>query len=231
MRQLVDDLHADGFKVVVWWNWCEIEKSVETLMDKEFLMEDGKRNRHGALMRDYSKRATQEEYLKPLFKQLFSSDEGCYNFDGVKTDFQADKVHDDMCPEDLNWRGEEQYFLHLYQLFYSEMKRHKSDAVHIGCSGNYHLAEYIDINRTYDVFNSQYKEHEERAKMLYATAPGCPVAYDFHNFTENLGAYLKSSKSSGSSVQIGNVLQTRKDFFTDPEPASAEYYQILRDHL
>lgn len=231
MRQLVDDLHADGFKVVIWWNWCEIEKSVEKYMNPEHLVLNGKVNKHGCLMRDYSKKSTQEEYLKPLFHQLFSSDEGCYDFDGIKTDFQADKIHPEMPWEDNTWHGEEMTFLKIYQLFYTEMKKHKRDAVHIGGAGHYYLSEYIDINRTYDVFNSDYRQHEERAKMLFSTNPGCPVAYDFHNFTENLKEYLESAKEIGASVQIGNIIKTKKDYFSESELASSEYYQLLREHL
>ena len=231
LRKLVDDLHADGFKVVVWWNWCEIEKSVEEFVNKEHLISNGKRNKHECLMRDYSSKKTQEEYLKPLFHKLFSSDEGCYNLDGVKTDFQADKVHADMPPADPAWRGEEMTFYQMYKLFYNEMKKHKSDAVHIGGAGNYWLAEFIDINRTYDVFTSNYLEHEERAKMLYATTPGCPVVYDFHDYLENLDGYFESAKKLGASVQIGNLLKVKQDYLSSPEPATDAYYAILKKHL
>lgn len=231
LRGLVDELHADGFKVVVWWNWVEIEKAVEHLVDPAHLIAGGKRNKHGCIMRDYSSAKTQEEYLKPLFHKLFSSDEGCYNLDGVKTDFQADKVHADLPPSDPAWRGEEMMFYQVYKLFYAEMKRHKPDAVHIGCAGNYWLAEFIDINRTYDIFSSNYREHENRARMLMATAPGCPVAYDFHNHVENLDAYLESARKLGASVEIGNLLKTKQDIFSDPEPATEAYYAILRERL
>ncbi len=231
LRKLVDDLHADGFKVVVWWNWVEIEKAIEHLVDPAHLLAGGKRNKHGCIMRDYSSPKTQEEYLKPLFYKLFSHDEGCYDLDGVKTDFQADKVHADMPPSDPAWRGEEMTFYQAYKLFYAEMKRHKPDAVHIGGAGNYWLAELIDINRTYDIFSSNTLEHENRARMLMATTPGCPVAYDFHNHVENLDAYLESAKRLGASVEIGNLLTTKQDIFSDPEPATPDYYAVLRDSL
>jgi hypothetical protein len=112
-----------------------------------------------------------------------------------------------------------------------EMKKHKPGAVHIGCAGNYWLADLIDINRTYDVFSSNVKEHEERCRMLMATAPGCPVAYDFHNYLENLEAYLQSADKMGASLQIGNLLKTRKDMFSKPELADEKYYATLRKYL
>jgi hypothetical protein len=228
LRRLVDELHAEGFKVVVWWNWAEIYDEAE--VEEQHLMADGKRNRHGKLIRDYSKRSTQV-YLKSLFYKLFSSDPGCYDLDGVKTDFQADKVHADMPVENPEWRGEENYFYHIYKLFYSEMKKLKSDAVHIGCAGNYYLARFIDINRTYDVASSNFLEHENRAKMLKQTCPGCPVAYDLHSFVENLDEYFESAERNNCSVQIGKVLYMQKNYFSDNVDADNEYYKILRKYL
>ncbi|HEY3377495.1 MAG TPA: TIM-barrel domain-containing protein [Armatimonadota bacterium] len=226
LRALVDDLHADGFKVVVWWNWAEINDTAE--VNPTHLIAGGKRNRHGKRVRDYSSPVTQEEYLKPLFHQLFSSDPGCYHLDGVKTDFLADKVHADMPLFDPTWRGEENYIRHITELFYREMKRHKPDAVHIGCAGHFWLAEWIDINRTYDVASSNYLEHEERAQMLLHTTPGCPVAYDFHNELENLEGYFASARKLGASTQIGNLLYVKDTPFAEPRPADAAYYELLR---
>jgi hypothetical protein len=229
LRGLVDELHAAGFKVVVWWNWAEIEETAEA--NPAHLMADGKLNKHGCRMRDYSLEATQEEYLKPLFHRLFSSDDGCYDLDGVKTDFLADKVHPDLSPADPAWRGEENYFLKVTELFYREMKRWKPDAVHIGCAGNYHLAHLIDINRTYDVSPCDPREHEQRARMLRCTTPGCPVAYDFQGALENYPEYLASARRIGASVQIGNVLLTQPDRFSKTETPSPDYYAMLRRML
>ncbi len=228
-RALVDDIHAAGMKAVVWWNWAEIEKTAEVAT--HHLADGGRLNRHGCRMRDYSLEATQEEYLKPLFRKLFSDEPGCYNLDGVKTDFLADKVHPDLPPADPDWRGEENYFLKVYELFYHEMKRWKPDAVHIGCAGDFHLAHLIDINRTYDVHSCNPLEHEERAKMLLHTSPGCPVAYDFHNYLENLDEYFASARRLGVSLQIGNVMMVKEDIFSKTERASPDYYALLRRNL
>jgi len=229
LRNLVDDLHAKGLKVVVWWNWAEITASAEANL--AHLMGAGKLNRHGARVRDYSNPLTQDEYLKPLFRKLFSSEPGCYNLDGVKTDFLADKVHPDMPLHDPAWRGEENYFFHVTRLFYTELKKIKPDGIHIGCSGNYWLADMIDINRTYDVSSANWLDHEERAKMLMATAPGCPVAYDFHNHLEGMDQWFESARRIGASVQIGNVLWYRKDRFSEPQASDSSYRDMLRQGL
>jgi len=229
LRKLVDELHSKGYKVVVWWNWAEIMPDAQ--VDPSHLMAGGQLNRHNARVRDYSSPLTQEEYLKPLFHKLFSSDPECYNLDGVKTDFLADKVHPDMPLHDASWRGEENYFFHVTRLFYTELKKHKPDGIHIGCAGNYWLAEYVDINRTYDVSSSDWREHEERARMLMATTPGCPVAYDFHNHLEKMDGWFESAKQLGASVEIGNVLWFKRDRFSEAEHTSADYRAVLHQGL
>lgn len=228
LRRLVDELHAKGFKVVVWWNWAELHDEAE--FNSAHLMNGGKRNRHKALTRDYSKPATQD-YLRELFHRLFSSDPGCYDLDGVKTDFLADKVHADMPPEDPAWRGEENYFLQVTKLFHEEMRRHKPDAMHMGCAGHFWLAPYIDINRTYDVPGTNYLQHETRGRMLKHTAPGVPVSYDFHNWIENLDKYFASAHANAASVQIGNILLVQEDPSAPATVPSADYYAQLRSQL
>lgn len=229
LRKLVDDLHEKGFKVVVWWNWAEISPSA--VVNPAHLMGKGKLNRHGFRMRDYSNPLTQEEYLKPLFRKLFSSEPDCFDLDGVKTDFLADKVHPDMPLFDPSWRGEENYIYHVTRLFYTELKAIKPDAVHIGCAGNYWLAEFIDINRTYDIPSGNWFDHEERARMLRATTPGCPVAYDFHNFLEGMTLYFKSARRLGASVQIGNVLYYRNNRFSTPQITDSTYRKVVHAGL
>lgn len=228
-RALVDDLHAMGFHVMVWWNWAELYDDAQA--DPAHLIGGGRRNRHGRRMRDYSGVRTRREYLEPLFHTLFSSDPSCYDLDGVKTDFQADKVHADMSPADAAWRGEENYFYRLYGCFFNLMRRYKPDACHLGCAGHPYLAQFIDINRTYDVWGTDIAEHLERARMLRHCAPGCPAAFDFHCFTENLGRYFETARANNCSVEIGNVLATRRDIFSPVKNADDDYYDLLRRML
>lgn len=229
LRRLVDALHAQGYKVMVWWNWAEIAKDAE--VDESFLAESGWLNRHGNRWRDYSDPKVQDGYLKPLFRTLFSSDDGCYDLDGVKTDFLADKVHPDTPVVDPSWRGEERYFFKVTELFYSEMRKHKSDALHMGCAGHYWLAQFMGLNRTYDVHSSNWLEHEERAKMLLCTAPGVMASYDMMTCSENTGRWFDSAKRLGAGVEIGNVLYMRDTVFSEAEPATPAYLTMLRCKL
>jgi len=226
-RRLVDELHAQGFKVMVWWNWAEVAE--DALVDVRHLVGGGCKNKHGTVMRDYSLPATQNDYLIPLFRQLMSPDPECYDLDGVKTDFLADKIHAETPLFDSAWRGEEQYFLKITSLFHREMRRHKPDAMHLAGSGNYWLAEFIDLNRTYDVHSSNWMEFEERAKMLLATTPGVPVSYDMMVVLENLSRWKDSARRLDAAIEIGNVLMVRDDLAAEPRPADAGYFDVLRN--
>ena len=228
-RGLVDELHGRGFKVVVWWNWAEVAN--EAKIDSRFLVEGGKLNKHGQRTIDFSSPVTQEEYLRPLFRRLFSGEKDCYDVDGVKTDFLSDKVHPEMKICDPSFRGEEQYFYKIFALFTREMRRYKEDAVHIGCAGHPYLAEFIDINRTYDVWSTNVMEHVNRGKMLKACAPGTPVAYDFHHFTENLELYFRMAYEHDCSVQIGNLMGIKEHPVGGWKKVGEAYYEMLRLHL
>ena len=230
LRGLVDRLHAFGFKVVVWWNWAEIAREAE--VDPAFLAGDGLwTNKHGCRWRDYSDPRVQEGYLKPLFRALFSPEAGCYDLDGVKTDFLADKVHPETPVANPEWRGEERYFYQVTRLFHAEMRRHKPDALHLGCAGHYWLADLIDLNRTYDVHSSNWREHEERARMLMCTSPGATDSYDMMTCTENTDRWFESARRLNAGVEIGNVLCERPDLFTPVRPADTTYWALLRAGL
>jgi len=228
-RKLVDDIHAMGIKVVVWWAWPEIHNDAQ--VNPGHLMGNGKRNRHGCRMFDFSNPATQREYLEPLFRKFFSNEDDCYDLDGIKTDFIADKIHADMPLADPAWRGEENYFLHLYALCQKLMRNYKLEGCHHAYAGNPFLMEYIDVNRTADVHSSNVEEHVERAKMLHATAPGCPVAFDFHNFLEKLDDYFSAARDHAEQIQISNILHMKKDLFSKWQNADDKYYKLLRDEL
>ena len=233
-RGMVDRLHAMGFKVMVWWTWSECrDENCENSIGRHNTMLNGKRNCHKRWMADFSKKSAQEEWLKPTMRRLFSSEPGCYDLDGVKTDYQSDKIHFDLPAEDPEWRGEENYFRHLYALFTSEMRKYKPDAQHCGCAGNYFLAEYMDLNRTYDVASDNYLEHENRAKMLAATAPGVLPVYDMHHRGSRTGFadWLDSARRLCVPVHVGNVFEMIDDEFSKPSPMTDNDFDVLRNGL
>lgn len=225
-RGLIDELHSQGFKVMVWWSWAEIADNA--CIPEWQLARGGWRNRHSARWRDYSDPRIQEEYLKPLMRRFFSSEPGCFNLDGIKTDFLADKIHPETPLHDPAWRGEEIYFRKLTELFYTEMRNNKPEALHLGCSGHYWLAEFLDLNRTYDVHSTNWLEHEERARMLIATAPGATVSYDMMIFSENTDKYYESARRLGATVEIGNVLVQKENLFSPVRKADRDFMEVIR---
>jgi hypothetical protein len=229
LRGVIDEIHDAGMKVILWWAWPEIYD--EAKVNPEFLIDAGKRNRHGRRIWDFSNPKTQQEYLEPLLRKFLSSEPGCYDADGIKTDFMADKVHADMPLHDHQWRGEENYFHRLYERIHKTMKKYKPDACHIGCAGHPWLSQFMDVNRTYDVANSDPREHLNRGLMLRATAPATPVAFDLHGYIENCEKYFELAKENGFAVEIGAVLMTQQDRFSDYQPADESYYGLLRKNL
>ena len=65
---------------------------------------------------------------------------------------------------DPSWRGEEIFFLKMTELCYREMRRHKPDALHLGCAGHYWLAEFIDLNRTSECLDRAANAMRQLAK-------------------------------------------------------------------
>ncbi len=228
-RGMVDELHRRGYRAVIWWNWAE--NSDTAYIDPRFLANGGKLNKHGQRTIDFSHPVTQEEYLKPLFRRLFSSEPGCYDLDGCKTDFLSDKIHPELDIYDPAWRGEERYFYNIFAMFFNLMRSHKPDAVHIGCAGHPYLAEFIDINRTYDVWSTNVLEHVNRGEMLKVSTMDTPVAYDFHHYLENLEEYFQKAYENNCSVQIGNVLGVKPTAVSGWEPVDDKYFELLRTYL
>jgi hypothetical protein len=229
LRGVIDEIHDAGMKVILWWGWPDIYDDAE--VTPEFLIDGGRRNRHGRRMWDFSNPRTQQEYLEPLLRKFFSSEPDCYDADGIKTDFMADKVHADMPLHDPQWRGEENYFYRLCERIHKTMKKYKPDACHIGCAGHPWLSRFMDVNRTYDVASSDAREHLNRGLMLRSTAPATQVAFDLHGYIENCEKYLELARENGFAVEIGNILMTQQDRFSDYQPADESYYDLLRKNL
>ena len=231
MRGLVDNLHDRGFKVLIWLAWPEIFDDAE--LPARFLAGGarGWTSPTGRRVVDYSSTVTQQDYLQPLARQLFSSENGCYDFDGFKSDFMADKMHPRTPLADPEWRGEENYLFRVIRLYHNAMRAHKPDALHMGGAGHYWLAPHIDLNRTYDVHTSNWREHEARGRMLRSTAPGTILSYDLHDDIENRKAYFRSAAREGAAIQLGNLLTMRDDPAAAPRPATAADYRQLRQEL
>ncbi len=226
-RGLIDDLHAMGFKVLLWINFADIYNSAQ--VDEKFLCPNYLSKYNMRAWR-FSDPEVRKAYFEPLIRRMISDEPGCYNADGIKTDFLADKIEPKM-PCTPDWRGEENYYVHLIGEMYRLMKQLKSDACHIGCAGHPYLAQYMDVVRTYDIFSSNAREHLERGRMVYHTSAKSPVTFDFHTQLENFEDYYDYAEQTGCSVEVGNIMTMKRDYFTDVEPADSAYYELLRRNL
>lgn len=70
----------------------------------------------------------------------------------------------------------------------AEMKRHKQEAVHIGGTGNYWLADLIDINRTYMENIIPYFESAKRLVASIEIGNILKTKQDYHSPPQNAEA-------------------------------------------
>jgi hypothetical protein len=58
-----------------------------------------------------------------------------------------------------------------------------------------------------------------------------PRLLRFQLYLDNFEGYLLSAYDCGASVQVGSVLQIPRDTFATPEPASPDFFALLRRRL
>ncbi len=57
------------------------------------------------------------------------------------------------------------------------------------------------------------------------------MAYDFHNFLENLDRWFESARALEASVELGNLMWVKENLFAEARPADAGYWDLLRRQL
>lgn len=208
IRKRIDELHCLGMKVILWYSPFDVFAPSEMFKRKEWLCGGGVLNRHGTPVIDYSNPKVQEEYLQPLFKRLFSSEDGCCNADGIKTDFMADKIHPNLPVHDPSWRGEERFIFNTLRLMWDEGRKYKEDWIHQGCTAHPHFEQITSFNRCYDSFSTDYRILFEREKMVEAFQPG-----NYINTTEtgddtrvDLEVFFKHSLETGHAIEFGGAI-------------------------
>jgi len=208
LRRTIDRLHEAGYKVVLWWAPMEFDPGCRTAREHPewFAARNEVCNRHGRPAIDYSSPLTQQQYLEPLLRTFFSDEPGCYNADGVKYDFVADKVNPWVPVHDPAWIGEQRYLWHFMHYVQKVARRYKPDAcMHAYCPHPY-FNNCVDLNRTADVNDSNYLAHRTRGQMMSHLCPGVTVSYDFHGFREKFPAYLRLALEDGVPIQIGSTM-------------------------
>ena len=232
-RGMVDQLHAMGFKVQLWWSWSELRTPmcVEAVGLHNCIM-NGKKDWTGRPMPDFSKKSCQEEYLKPMIRRLFSSEPGCYDCDGLKIDYAAGKVRPELPCENPEWRGEENYLVHFYGMLRQEILKYKKEPQLCACAMNWFVAEFLDTNRTGDLHGDDYLDSEMRARAIQACSPGTVAKYDFSGSSrQNMVDFIESAKRIGAIVQWGGIFTLANKQGLGDRTMTEKDFQVLRDHL
>ncbi len=227
LRGLVDRLHQEGRRVLVWIGYLEFPAESEARQHPEWLMNGGEIFPAGMPAVDYSHPRVQAEYVQPLLRRLFSDEPGCYNLDGIKTDYLATKVWPQMHPYDPTWRGEERFLLNIQRLFYEGLRRYKPDGMLMGSCAHPHFSPCQDVVRTYDVHLDQLGVHHTRAEMIAHCSPGVIASYDMFGDWRNLDRYLRLASADRCPVQFGRLIPDSND----PSGPTDEQLAALRKKL
>ncbi|MFZ2656007.1 MAG: hypothetical protein WAX69_13840 [Victivallales bacterium] len=218
-RSRIDALHAMGLKVILWWAPFDILPNARIRERRDLLCGGGKLGRHGMPLLDYSNPHVQESYLKPLARLLFSDEPGCYNADGVKTDFMADKIHPDMPVHNPEWRGEERFIFNTLRAMRDEGRKYKPAWTHQGCTAHPHFEQLNAFTRCYDNGSSDYRIMFERARMVAAFQPHNPVNTTVDCDGIDTDAVLDEAMRTGQPIETGGVLGWGSRRFTQSEIA------------
>ncbi len=184
LRGFIDRQHNEGRHVLLW-----VSTLTEGLSDEE-------KTSNGMHNLDSEK---YRERLKQYAYKMLSSDDGCYNADGIKFDFTA------LLPNkpDCSHYGVG-YILERFKMVYNAMKQVKPDAMILNQSANPYFTPYQSAIRLND-YTAQpmfgLEEMEIRSKIAKAVGMGLPIdpdhtactftdyadSHDFYKNMEKLG--------------------------------------------
>jgi hypothetical protein len=229
LRERIDELHALGMKVLLWWAPFDIHPQAKMRQRTEWLCAGGKPGRHDMPLLDYSNPRVQEEYVKPLVRLWFSDAPGCYNADGIKTDFMADKIHPNLPVHNPDWRGEERFIFNTLKLVMDEGRKHKPELCHNACVWHPHFEQISGSNRCYDNGSTDYRIMFERARMLQAFQPANPVNTTADSRWLDIEECFAEALRTGNPLELIGVLTDGSRLLTEPEHARlAEHLRDFR---
>lgn len=220
MRGLIDWLHDKGLKVLLWLPPFDIEPQARMNQKREWLAGGGSLTRHGQAFLDYSHPEVQEQWLLPKLRLWLGDEPGCWNADGFKLDFMADKIPETIPLYDRTWQGEEMFLWRWHKLVYETMKAIKPDSILLGCAAHPYFAQFQDWVRTYDVFDSDHRQHGSRGLRIRHLTPGALLSYDFHCHRERLAGYLNQALQDQAHIEIGSVFGSNDGELQDHEIAT-----------
>lgn len=171
LRRFVEEQHAEGRRVVLWWKLWD----AEGLPEDECVMLDGRKFSVDPTNPKYRKR------LKEAIYRLLSPDAGCFDCDGFKLDFM------DCFPRQAGAVTYEkgiyglEMMKRLFDLIYKAAKEAKADALINMSSAHPYFAENCDQFRVHDsdpCVRSPLSITAFRAGFAEAALPGILVDTD-----------------------------------------------------
>jgi hypothetical protein len=226
MRGLVDWLHGKGLKVILWLTPFDVERQAQMNLKREWLAGHGAKTKHRQAFLDYSNPEVQEKWLLPKLQLWLSDEPGCWNMDGFKLDFTADKIPRDIPVHDRSWHGEEMFLWKWYQLVYERMKAIKPDSIMLGCATHPYFGQYQDWVRTYDICSTDFREHATRGLRIRHLCPGPLLSYDFHGRQERREGYFQQALADGAHIEIGALFG-----FSGGGPMEPDDIRLIKKYL
>ncbi len=229
LRGLIDWLHAQGFKVALWWAAVHLDMNRRHWPAARYLADGGRTlMTHGIPLIDYSYPLTRKEYLEPTLRRMISAEPGCYNADMIKLDFMADKVQRHIPVHDRNWCGEERYFYELFRYIAVTCRGYKPEFCLFTMCPHPYLAQWQELVLTSELWTSDPWAHWEKMRYIRTFCPGAGISFFSHMFRENWGEFCDLATAEGSSVSQHGVVG-----HMDPGSGAmtAQDYQLLRQKL
>ena len=185
LRGLIDDMHARGHRVMLWYTpmFEKIDNGVESRAKRlGVLSDDTMTGRYfdsfpNCYAMDYTSDGA-EQFLRETAKILFGDGEGCLNADAVKLDFLANLRDPALAtayahPE--RGIGMREYYLY-YEMFSKAAKAVKPDAMLNATLADPRFEHLIDVSRLHDTHSGE-EEKERRARVMALACPDLPTAH------------------------------------------------------
>lgn len=212
MRRFTDELHQEGISTILWFKLWHGEGLPEELCITN--------TKYRKECYDPSHPKV-KEHLKKVLRRLLSSEEGCYNADGLKLDFAFLFPLGRQVKTASGSYGLELLY-ELMELIYTEAKKIKPQAL-INCSPCHpYFAHLCDQVRLHDYNWAQRCNPEEmkmRSRLFSIANPGTLIDTDNAGFTSHRDTmrYLALQPSLGVP-DLYNVTGTKEHFaFTEDD--------------
>jgi len=224
LRRLVDDLHGRGLSVMLWWAPLCFDKDAE-IVHHDWMFCEGL-DAYGERRLDYSSPRVQHEYLEPLMRQFFSADAGCWNVDGVKIDFMADRNHPGADVADRQWHGQELYLLNFYRLVWELAHQHKDDVCIYGTAQHPTFAAYQNVFGLEETYTPECHWIPSRGHLQSTLMPGTAVTAHFNYFCDAAEPFMRHCSAWDIIPQIPPLFEDLAGYRPD-----ALYFSMLRQSM